>query len=232
MSNMGPAKRDQTDVKSVKVIACATVIEEMLPLMPPGMLHETLDFGLHIDPQRLRVSLQEAIDSTDPGVSRIVLGYGLCARAVVGLKAGKSQLIVPRVEDCTAIFLGSDAEYRKQHRETPGTYYLTKGWIEVGSNPFDDYDSMVQRYGKDRALHLMKRMLNNYTRLALINTGKNKMDFYRTYTRRHAERFGLEFEEITGSDALVRKMLNGPYDSDFVVANHGETISFHDFKKA
>ena len=29
-----------------KVIACATVIEEMLPLMPPDIAYEVLDFGL------------------------------------------------------------------------------------------------------------------------------------------------------------------------------------------
>ena len=33
-----------------KVIACATVIEEMLPLMPPELAYEVLDFGLHLVP--------------------------------------------------------------------------------------------------------------------------------------------------------------------------------------
>jgi hypothetical protein len=49
-----------------KVLACATVIEELLPLLPTGMIHETLDFGLHIRPAMLRQILQEAIDATPP----------------------------------------------------------------------------------------------------------------------------------------------------------------------
>jgi len=47
-----------------------------------------------------------------------------------------------------------------------------------------------------------------------------------------ARRFDLKYEEIQGSDSLVRKMLFGPWDSDFVIAEPGETISFEDFRKA
>jgi hypothetical protein len=32
------------------VLACATVIEEMLPLLPPDVSYEVLDFGLHVNP--------------------------------------------------------------------------------------------------------------------------------------------------------------------------------------
>jgi len=38
------------------VIACAAVIEEMLPLMPDGMEHRILEFGFHVYPDKLRTS--------------------------------------------------------------------------------------------------------------------------------------------------------------------------------
>ena len=63
------------------VIACATVIEEMLPLLPPDVGHRVLDFGLHTDPAKLRQALQQAIDEVDPAVDTIILGYGLCSQA-------------------------------------------------------------------------------------------------------------------------------------------------------
>jgi hypothetical protein len=221
----------RVDHTRAKVIACATVIEEMLPLMPPGLLHQTLDFGLHISPDRLRASLQDAIDSSGNNIEAVVLGYGLCAQAVVGLRAGSRTLIVPRVEDCIAIFLGSDLEYRKQHKQSPGTYYLTKGWIEVGSSPFGDYQALVERYGEKKAELVMSRILKNYTRLVLINTGQEKMEYYRSYTQEQAARFGLRYEEIQGSNSLVKKMINGQFDSDFIVVRPGETILFRDFMK-
>jgi hypothetical protein len=43
------------------VVACATVIEEMRPLLPDGMEHHVLDFGLHVNPQELKRSLQETM---------------------------------------------------------------------------------------------------------------------------------------------------------------------------
>ena len=62
-------------------------------------------------------------------------GYGLCSQGVIGVRANDCTLVVPRVDDCIAIFLGSASAYKKQSRTEPGTYYLTKGWIEVGESP-------------------------------------------------------------------------------------------------
>ena len=212
------------------VIACATVIEEMIPHIPPDVTYTVLDFGLHVNPDALRRTLQEAIDKLASMAETIILGYGLCSQAVVGLRANGCTLVVPKVDDCIAIFLGSGEAYRKQASSTPGTYYLTKGWIEAGDSPFDEYDGLVRQYGEDKAQWLMARMLKNYTRLALINTGQYELERYRTYTRATAERWGLRYEEIPGSGALVARLLHGPWDGDFVVARPGETITYLDFR--
>jgi len=212
-----------------KVIACATVIEEMLPLLPSGVVHQTLDFGLHVNPEELRRTLQDAVDASAAEMDTIILGYGLCSQAVIGLRANGCTLVVPQVDDCIAIFLGSRAAYRQQSRAEPGTYYLTKGWIEVGDSPFAEYDRLVERYGQARADRVISIMLRNYTRLALINTGQYELERYRDYARRTAARFGLRYEEIEGSTELVKKMVYGPWDDEFVVAAPGQTISYEAF---
>ncbi len=218
------------DTGRTKVIACATVIEEMLPHLPTGVEPQVLDFGLHVYPKELKRVLQEAIDALAPEADTILLGYGLCAQAVVGLRANECTLVVPKVDDCIAIFLGSGLAYQEQSRAEPGTYYLTKGWIEAGDSPFAEYDSLVERYGEAKAQWIMSQMLKNYTRLALINTGQYELERYRAYARHTAERWGLRYEEIPGSDALIKRILHGPWDGDFVVADPGETISYLDFK--
>jgi hypothetical protein len=211
------------------VIACATVIEEMLPLLPREVSHHVLDFGLHTDPARLRWALQQVIDEVDPAVDTIILGYGLCSQGVIGLKAAHSRLVVPRVDDCIAIFLGSGSAYREQTRSEPGTYYLTKGWIEVGESPFSEHEKTVQRYGPEKAERIYRIMLNNYTRLALINTGHYDLERYRDYARRTAAQFSLRYEEIQGSTDLVNKMINGPWDEEFIVVQPGEAIALEHF---
>lgn len=214
----------------IKVIACATVIEEMLPLLPPDITYEVLDFGLHLHPGNLRQTLQAAIDTASAEADILILGYGLCSLAVVGLKATTCALVAPRVDDCIAIFLGSRAAYKEQTSKEPGTYYLTKGWIEVSDTPFEEYRRLVERYGQKQAERMIKLVLKNYTRLGFIDTGQYEQDHYREYARRMAEQFGLRYEEIPGSTALIQKMLNGPWDDDFVVVRPGETITYAHFK--
>jgi hypothetical protein len=221
----------QIQATCTKVIACATVIEEMLPLLPPGVDYRVLNFGLHVNPEALRGALQEAVDAWATSAETILLGYGLCSQAVVGLRANNCTLVVPKVDDCIAIFLGSGEAYKAQSRAEPGTYYLTKGWIEAGDSPFGEYDSLVKHHGEKKARWLMGKILKNYTRLALINTGHYELERYREYSRHTAERFGLRYEEIPGSSALIKKMLYGPWDDEFVVARPGETISYLDFKR-
>ena len=97
-------KETQIDSAHCRVIACATVMEEMLPLLPPAMSYQVLDFGLHVNPGQLKSRLQNAITSAPENISHIILGYGLCSLAVAGLKSDRSTLIIPKVDDCISIF--------------------------------------------------------------------------------------------------------------------------------
>lgn len=213
-----------------KVIACATVIEEMLPLMPPDLAYEVLDFGLHLVPGSLKLRLQEAIDAACVDYDTLILGYGLCSMAVVGLQSRNCTIVVPRVDDCIACFLGSRDAYTAQNKKEPGTYYLTKGWIEVSDTILDEYNRSVEKYGQERAERIMRIMLNNYKRLVYIDTGTENQDYYREYARRVAEKFNLRFEEVKGSNSLIYRTLYGPWDDEFVVARPGQTIQYIDFK--
>lgn len=214
-----------------RVIACATVIEEMRPLLPPDVPYEVLDFGLHLRPQDLKRALQDKINEASRHADVVILGYGLCSMAVVGLHATAATLVVSRSDDCIAIFLGSCDAYKQQASKEPGTYYLTKGWIEVGDSPFAEHEALVARYGEAKAMRMMKLTLKNYTRLAFINTGDYDLERYREYARRAGEKFGLRYEEIDGSPALVQKMIAGPWDDEFVVVPPGETITYEMFTR-
>jgi hypothetical protein len=219
------------DPSKTKVIACATVIEEMQSLLLPlNIAYEVLDFGLHLIPDNLKKTLQQSIDDNCVQYDTLILGYGLCSMAIVGLHTRKCTLIIPRVDDCIAIFLGSKEAYREQAHKEPGTYYLTKGWIEVSDTPFEEYKRLVDKYGEERADRIMKVMLKHYTRLAYIDTGQSDQEQYREYARNTARKFNLRFEEIPGSDTLIRKLLFGPWDDEILIAPPGHTIEYLDFK--
>jgi hypothetical protein len=221
----------RVDPKRTKVIACATVMEEMLPMMPPGMDSQVLEFGLHANPDNLKKALQEAIDSSDPSAETILLGYGLCSRAVTGLKSESRTLVIPKIDDCIGIFLGSAAEYNAQHGQEPGTMYQTKGWIEADHKERKDQtEAMIKRYGEEKARSLLKQMFKNYTRMVFINTGNYEIERYRQHSQNEAARLGLRYEEIKGSNSLIQRILYGPWDKDFVIAPPGKALTFLDFR--
>ena len=78
----------------------------------------------------------------------------------------------------------------------------------------------------DRIIHLL---LHNYTRLAFINTELKDLDAYQGQARQIAERFELRYEEIKGSNALVKQLLLGPWDDRFVVIPPGEEVQLEHY---
>ncbi len=217
-----------SDDRYRKIVACATVAEELRQLGVDESDLTVLEFGLHINPDELKIALQAEIADT-PGHADILLGYGLCSNAIVGLTSDRHRLIVPRVDDCIALFLGSKAEHLRRLAEEPGTYFLTKGWVEAADHPYQEYLRLVDRYGEERAQRVARVLLANYTRVALINTGNYHIEEYRAFARNMAELFELKYEELPGSNRLLEKMLGGDWDEEFIVTEPGRDISLGDF---
>ena len=223
-----------------KILACAVVIEELRSKLPAKIECATLDFGLHRTPEALKAKLQETIDMSSD-FDTIVLAFGLCGQAVLGLRSETATLVVPRADDCIAIFLGSRAAYLKEQHDNPGSLFLSKGWIEGriddSSSPplMPHYQLMVERYGEERAQRMQavyqeKYRLRHYKRLAFINTSSEiNLDEYKETARQRAARLNLRYEEIPGSTAFMEKIAQGLWDDEFVVVPAGRPIGFHDF---
>ena len=194
----------------VVVIACKVFQNFIEAYLPDGLAGQItfLDYGLHAVPRNLKSTLQAQIDAvTEP--SLIVLGYGLCGNGLHGIKAGLHTLLVPRTDDCIAILLGSYQAYQREFNDTPGTYYLTKGWLESGSNPLVEYQKYVERYGEKQAQWLMDTQYRHYRRLALVAHQPGDLEKYRPLAKAVAEycaQWGVRYEEILGSDVYVRRL--------------------------
>jgi hypothetical protein len=196
----------------VVVIACK-VLQDVLESLLPEDLAQTvtfLDYGLHATPSKMTTALQEAIDSIAQP-SLVVLGYGLCGNGLRGIKAGVHTLLIPRIDDCIAILLGSHEAYIREFRAAPGTYYLTKGWLESGSNPLQEYETYVPKYGAERAMWVMDQQYQHYERLVLVARSQADLDTYRSQAQkiaRFCERWGMRYEEIQGSDDYMRQLVD------------------------
>jgi len=229
----------------LKLICCEVLYREICHLVANSPHVCDADFlpkGLHdIGVDKMRPRLQERIDAVEPGsCDAILLGYGLCNNGVAGLEARHTKIVVPRAHDCITLFLGSRARYKKLFDEHPGTYYRTSGWIERGDgeNIDDDtiskklglhmqYEDLVRKYGEDNARYLMETMGDltaNYDRMAFIAMGLECEAHFGRIAEKEAKDRGLNFEKISGSMDLIRKLVNGEWDDDFLVVKPGETI--------
>ena len=217
-----------TDART-KVIACQPVGEELKTLLPDGMEMEVLEYGLHNVPENLHIQLQAAIDRTSPDVGTILIGYGMCASALMGIQSRSFRLVIPRADDCITLFLGSREAFKQQFTQNPGTYYLTKGWVEHGEDPYTEYCKMKDKFGKDKAFRITKQYIAHYTRLALIISEYSDSEAYRKYAKMVAEHFELDYEEVEGSYDFLRKLVQGEWDEDFVIVPPGEVVQYELF---
>ena len=232
----------------LKVLACGVFDQELRAVAERcdnEIEIQLLDAGLHARPDELRRRAQEAIDNAETELfDALLLGYGLCGRGVVGLRARTKPVVIPRVHDCISLFLGSRHEYRRQFAEHPGTYYITSGWYDVKTNPRDGrlrnpddpatakkhpkFDAYARRYGESNAEYIVRffdKWKKNYTRAAFIDLGLGETDKYVDFTQELAQDLGWEFERLRGSLRLVEQLLSGDWPAtDFLVVPPGHKV--------
>ena len=211
------------------VIACHVMEPEMEALRPSDKSVEVryLEQSLHRTPEKIPQIIQEEIDAAKEHATQIVLGYGLCSNGIVGVKAPKQGLIVPKAHDCITFFLGSRAAYDKTFRERPGTYYLTPGWIAEKKDPLGSLeDTYVPRVGREMAVWALKESLKNYTHISLIDTKVSDLEPLRERALENARFLDMQYEEIPGRLDYLKKIILGPYDKeDFLFFQPGEVVS-------
>lgn len=205
---------------------------------------EIFRLGLHNEPKRLRARLQQAIDAnTGAGYDAVTLAYALCGQATAGLVARDVPLIIPRAHDCITLFLGSRARYEQEFVDHPGTYWYALDYMQrrdksstslaLGSGVDNDnlqgvYQEYVEKYGEDNANYLMEIMgawQSHYKRAAFIDVGVGDGAPVETMAQAEAERREWSFARVLGDLALVRNLLFGEWNEDFLVIPPGQRIA-------
>jgi len=218
-----------------RVIACGSIKPELERLagQEPGVSLRFMPQNLHRLPEKLTRMLQQAIDETDHAFQQIVLGYGLCSNAIVGLRAPSQGLYIPHVHDCITFYLGSRDAYQKVFSKKPGTYHLTRSWIDNHTDPLGLMrNEYTKRVGSEMAEEAIRTEIRNYRYISFVDTQGMGNESYRTRARENAEYFNKEFIEYKGSDAFFKKILFGPYQQpDFMYIPPGDIVKQKDFLK-
>jgi len=210
------------------VIACETLKDELtaavnstgcqLPII-------WIDSKYHMEPDGLRKKLQEEIDSITTA-ENILLAFGCCGNALIGVKANTANLIIPKTDDCISMVLQKLGE---KFARPEKTYFLTKGWIESSRSLAAEYQRAVERYGEQRAEKIFKFMLNSYKYLMLIDTQSYDVKKYKSEAEKLARITNMELVVERGGIWFLEKLLTGPYDDNFCIIPKGQEVKICHF---
>jgi len=220
--------------KPIVILACQVFQHWLENLLPDGFDSNItfFDYGLHVVPKNLRKTLQQAIDGIEQP-SLIILGYGLCGNGLDGINAGKHFLLIPRTDDCIAILLGSYQTYLREMKKEPGTYYLSKGWLEAGSNPLAESRKYEEKYGVETAAFVMDTQYCHYRRLTMVARNQAELETYRPQAQEiaaYCARWGMRYEELLGSDDYLQRLVEiaiglEQAGDEFVIIPPGGTLT-------
>ncbi len=203
---------------------------------------------IHETPKKLKELLQQEIDLIDANTDKhssdtsivdydaILLGYGLCTGVTMGLRSKKYPIVIPRVHDCVALFMGDKQMYKDYYFTHPGTFYSSPGFTETAyfKNDREDERLMAQcmrRYkGNEKlakkAFAIEKSLTATYERISYIKWDELDFPEYIERNRQTAEQKGWQLEVLHGSNSIFKKLVDGDWDEEhFLIVPPGKTAA-------
>ncbi len=226
----------------LKLIVCDVLLREVCHLLvkcPHVFDLEFTEKDSHNNSETLRSTIQQKIDeSTGKGFDAILLGYGICGNATVGIEARDTRLVIPRAHDCCTLFLGSRKKFRRHFKDNPSQPFSSAGYMERSNTLYHDgfhpacieddpkYKEYIAQYGEENARYIYETMYGEAVhpeKIVFIEIPETRHLGYAEVCRQQAEENGMQLEILDGSLAILRKLLCGDWDeADFLTLEPGE----------
>jgi hypothetical protein len=194
----------------IGIITCQVLEKEINSLvrdMPEVTHFEGMEWGLHVQPDRLLAAVSGQIRKMENEVEAVMLGYGRC-QAMDRLPIDfKVPIFRPEAEDCLGVLLGQE-RYEQEIRKEAGTWFFSRGWTEMGMD-FIFHELQVNRLAEKGLdpLKIAHRMLKDFTRGLYIETGLEDDRRLWPKAQEISEEFHLRLERTTGSLNLLKQTI-------------------------
>ncbi len=220
----------------ISIIACRVLGRELSALAATA--ENTIDLhwlpqGLHDVPAALRERIQRTINEIQDDVNNkyaklppdyIALGYGLCSNGVIGLESRDIPLIIPRTDDCIALFLGSQKTYLEHFQHMNGAYWLNNGWVESCGALVDmerkvrqRWQEYAEKFGEDNADYLIgleSQWLHHYDSCGYIKSEVYESPAYQQMAQQIAAEHGWQFKMVDGNLRILRMLVSGLWNQE------------------
>lgn len=208
------------------LIACAMMEQEIKKVCE--QLHSQipviwLERGFHNTPEKLKEKLQNLIDELQDQ-DEILLTYGLCGKGTEGLVSAHAVLVLPKFDDCINMLL-CHGKREVRGLAQAGTIYLTEGWIQDEESILNKHAEYAEAYGEEMAEYLMETMYANYKTVAVIDTKCGSLTKTLQYAEKTARTLNLDAKIVDGSTEMLKRLLTGQWDENFIVQQPGKPIA-------
>lgn len=217
----------------LKLISCNVFQREAswcIARSPHVIDPEYTELGEHARSAGLRQIIQARIDAAEgsgKNYDAILLLFGLCGNATVGLQARRTRLIIPRAHDCCTILLGSKERFVEHFGQAPSTPFSSVGYLErgdyflrtsdeggTGVQTGDAFKALVEKYGEEDAKYIWDEMhpAHGNNKAVFIDLPETGHLGYAEKFKAKAEASGKESVRLEGSIRIIDNLLQGSWD--------------------
>ena len=230
----------------LKLISCNVFQREAswcIARSPHVIDPEYTELGEHARSAGLRQVLQGRIDATEASgkaYDAILLLFGLCGNATVGLQARKTRLVIPRAHDCCTILLGSRARFVEHFGQAPSTPFSSAGYLERGDyflrttddgeakvQTGDAFQALVEKFGEEDAKYIWAEMHpdNGNGKAVFIDLPQTRHLGYAEQFQAKAEAAGKQCVRLDGDIRLIENLLQDNWDEkEYLIVPPGSAI--------
>lgn len=212
------------------ILACSSLEKEIsLAIERTGTKYPlyVLKENDHDIPHRLRRNIQQHLNTLND-YNRILMAFGTCGGAMVGLQTGDFELVIPRVDDCLSLLMGSMAR-RQQVLEGGFGIFLTESWLRHSKSMSAELARIQRIYTPERARQVIQAMYGKFDSLNVIDTGAYDVEAILPETRALAEHLDLIHRIQTGTTAYLEALITGPWPPEhFIRIQSHSTVTHED----
>lgn len=181
-----------------------------------------LERSLHHSPDKLHKRIQDEI-CEHQDEDEILLSYGLCGNAALGLCSQNTRLIMPAFDDCICqlLYRGSGKDRIMPEK---GCFYLTREWTIDRLGIVQQCEEIYDRYGSVDGQKMIDEIYGGYHTLAPLLTGAYDVDKIRGYVDKAAKYTKMCVKPQKASVEILENMLKGDYRNDILNLQPGEAV--------
>ena len=233
----------------IKFICCdvfARIACDIVAKSPHIVDIEFVPMLLHMEPEKLKQLIREKIENSISGTGRrydaLILGFGLCGNAVIGLSC-PVPMIIPRAHDCCTVFMGSKEKFLASFGDILSARWCCTGYFERGrllSIGYSDLEKLanyktsveymgyVEQYDEETADFIWEMMhpVRETDESVYIKIDgheySNALELYKA----DMDEAGVKLKIVDGDVSMLEALVNGEWDdSRFLTVPPGKRIA-------